>query len=133
MAKLSATEISQVLAGVPGCQNADCGECLKCRVRLTLMGRPPAEGHAITIGSLLSARTKQGLIEFVVNDERLQFPIDKAREIYEMFGGAIEAATTDQIVYEIMRDKGLPEAAVLAILAEMREKRQGSKGTVHAS
>jgi len=96
------------------------------------MGKPPTE-QAITIGSLLSSRTKQGLVEFVVNDERLQFPLDKAREIYEMFGGAIEAATTDQIVYEIMRDKGLPEPAVLAILGEMREKRQGSKGTVYAS
>jgi len=132
MVKLSASEVSQVLAGVPGCNSVECGECLRCRVRALLMGRPPGE-HAITVGSLLSARTKQGLVEFIVNDERLQFPLEKAREIYAMFGGAIEAATTDQIVYELMRDKGLPEPAVLAMLAEMREKRQGSKGTVHAS
>jgi hypothetical protein len=96
------------------------------------MGSPPTE-HAITIGSLLSARTHEGVVEFIVNDERIQFPLDKAREIYLMFGSAIEAATTDQIVYETMRDKGLPEAAVLSILAELREKRQGAKGTVYPS
>lgn len=138
---LQAAEISKILAHLPGCMGAPsdntspCGKesCLQCRARAALMGEPPDKGHSVVIGSIISHRTKQGMVEIVVDDNRLHLDVKKAREIYEMLGGAIEAAISDQIVFDLFRDKGIPESHVMTIISDLRERRQGSKGTVYAS
>ena len=90
----------------------------------------PKDGH-VECGSLLSARTKQGMVELVVNDEKIQIDIAKAKEIRDMLSEAIEAAITDEIVFRFLTTKvGLPEAAAARALVDLRELRQGSKGTV---
>lgn len=91
------------------------------------------ETKSIEVGSILSARTKEGRVEITVGKESLQIDIAKAREIYGFLGGAIEAATTDQIVFAALTDVGISEQAAGAFLLELREKRQGSKGVVYAS
>lgn len=84
----------------------------------------------LTIGTILSNRTKEGMVEFRINDELIaQFDIAKAKEIYHMFGEAIEAAVSDTLIYKFMREKvGMDEEKASRILLDFREIRQGTKG-----
>lgn len=85
----------------------------------------------IEIGTILSQRTKQGMVEFVLNGEKTQMTLDKAREVLGMLSGAIEAAVSDQLIYEFLTKKcDLPDRAASAALLDFRELRQGSRSTV---
>lgn len=85
----------------------------------------------IEIGTLLSQRTKQGMIEVAVNGERIQMDLDKAREVRAMLDGAIEAAVSDGLIYAFLTTKiGLSEDKASMALLDFRELRQGSKGVV---
>lgn len=88
----------------------------------------------IRIGSILSHRTNEGLVELVINGERAQMELSKAREVLGMLSGAIEAAVSDQLVFAFLTQKcGLrPETAGAALL-DFRELRQGSRALVHPS
>jgi hypothetical protein len=88
----------------------------------------------IEIGTILSARTKEGMVEFTLNSEKTQMDLPKAREVLGMLSAAIEAAVSDQLIYTFLTTKvGLePEKAVLA-LRDFRELRQGSRSTVYPS
>lgn len=138
---LSVTEISKALTYLPGCMGApseakepcEKDTCLQCRVRGALLGKAPAEGHSVSIASLLSARDEVGKVEMVVNGERIHLSIAKAREIYSMLGGAIEGAVTDEIVYKTLQQAGVAPAAIGRFLVDLREARQGSRGTVYPS
>jgi len=96
--------------------------------------KSPGEDH-IEIASILSTRTKQGMVEVHLNGESTQFDIAKAREVRDMLQGAIEAAITDTILYQFMKEKvGITEENRLAqILLDFRELRQGSKSVVYPS
>src|SRR5262245_11848885 len=84
------------------------------------------------IASILSARTKEGMIEFQINDQKVQMDLPKAREVRGMLDGAIEAAVSDTLIFKFLTSKiGLPEAAAARALLDFRELRQGSKGTVY--
>lgn len=89
----------------------------------------------IEIASILSTRTKQGMVEIHLNGESTQCDITKAREVRDMLQGAIEAAITDTILYQFMKEKvGITEEERLAqILMDFRELRQGSKSVVYPS
>lgn len=85
----------------------------------------------VEIGTLLSHRTKQGVVEMAVNGERIQMDLDKAREIHAMLGSAIEAAVSDTLIYAFLTQKiGLDEHRASAALLDFRELRQGSKDVV---
>ena len=85
----------------------------------------------IEIGSILSHRTKEGLVEFVLNGEKTQMDLPKAREVRGMLDGAIEAAVSDQLLFAFLTKKvGLSENAAAAALLDFRELRQGSRSTV---
>jgi hypothetical protein len=89
--------------------------------------------HHIEIGSILSARTKEGMVEFVLNGQKTQMDLPKAREILGMLSGAIEAAVSDQLLFQFLTGKkiGLPAEAAAAALLDFRELRQGSRETVY--
>lgn len=90
------------------------------------------ENNRIEIGTLLSARTKQGVVELQVNGERVQMELPKAREVLGMLSAAIEAAVSDQLLYAFLTTKvGLADAGAAAALLDFRELRQGSKSTVY--
>lgn len=91
------------------------------------------DNPSIEIGTIMSHQTKEGRVEMSVGGVAVQLSLSKAREVETFLRGAIEAATTDQIVWAALTDLGVPERAAGAFLLEMREKRQGSKGTVYAS
>lgn len=93
-----------------------------------------AETTTIETLSLLSARTKQGLVQLRVNDAVVQMDLDKAREVRGMLDGAIEAAVSDQLVYEYLTKKlGLDADRAGRALLDFRELRQGSRNVVFPS
>jgi hypothetical protein len=86
----------------------------------------------IEFASILSARTKQGAVEMVINGEMTQMELPKAREVLGMLSGAIEAAVSDQLLFQFLTTKiGLPEAAAARALLDFREMRQGSRESVY--
>lgn len=86
----------------------------------------------IEIATLLSARTKQGAIELVVNDTKTQMDLPKAREVLSMLSQAIEAAVSDELIFRFLSEKiGLQEDAAARALLDFREMRQGSRAAVY--
>ena len=85
----------------------------------------------IEIGTILCARTHEGMVEPTMNGERTQMDLPKAREVLGMLSGAIEAAVSDQLIFAFLTTKvGLPHEAAARALLEFRELRQGSRKTV---
>jgi hypothetical protein len=88
----------------------------------------------IEIGTLLSARTKHGLVEVMLNGERTQMDLDKAREVLGMLSSAIEAAVSDQLTYQFLTERiGLSDDQASRALLDFRELRQGSRKVVNPS
>jgi hypothetical protein len=88
----------------------------------------------LAFSTILSQRTKMGMIEFSFNDEMSQWDLDKAREIHRMLGEAIEAAVSDTLIHQFLVQKvGLDENKAAAALMDFRELRQGSRGTSQPS
>lgn len=86
----------------------------------------------IEIGSILSYRTKQGMVEFQLNGEKTQMDLAKAREVVGMLQGAIEAAVSDTLIYQFLTTKvGLSDEKASMALLDFRELRQGSRQTVY--
>jgi hypothetical protein len=86
----------------------------------------------IEVASILSQRTKQGMVELTVNGEKIQMDLDKAREVLGMLSGAIEAAVSDGLVFAFLTTRvGLSEDAAGRALLEFRELRQGSRHVVY--
>ena len=86
----------------------------------------------IQIGSILSHRTKEGMVELVVNGEKAQMDLPKAREVLGMLSGAIEAALSDGLIYAFLTKRiGLSDEKASAALLDFREMRQGSRETVY--
>lgn len=93
-----------------------------------------AAGDRIEVGSLLSAATKEGRVELVLNGEISQMDLPKAREVVGMLQSAIEAAVSDQLLYTFLTARvGLAPEAASAALLDFRELRQGSRQVVHPS
>lgn len=89
-------------------------------------------GTDITVSTLLSARTKEGRIDFTMNGELTQMDLDKAREVVGMLQGAIEAAMSDALLYRFLTETiGLEPERAGAALVDFRELRQGSRDTVN--
>lgn len=91
-----------------------------------------AEKHTtIELASILSQRTKQGMVELTLNGEKTQMDLDKAREVLGMLAGAIEAAVSDTLIYQFFTESvGFDEDKAARVLLEFRELRQGSRSTV---
>lgn len=85
----------------------------------------------IEIATILSQRTKEGMVEFILNGEKAQMDLPKAREVLGMLSGAIEAAVSDTLIYKFMTERvGLDENRAAQMLLDFRELRQGSRSTV---
>jgi len=86
----------------------------------------------IEIGTILSQRTKQGMVEFQLNGEKTLLDLPKAREVRAMLDGAIEAAVSDQLLFTFLTTRvGLSEDKAGAALLDFRELRQGSRAAVY--
>jgi hypothetical protein len=95
---------------------------------------PKPKETKIEVGTILSHRTKEGMVELLVNEERVLMELPKARLVRGMLDGAIEAAVSDQLMFKFLTEKiGLPEAAAARALLDFRELRQGSRSTVFPS
>lgn len=85
----------------------------------------------IAFSTILSQRTKMGMIEFSLNNEMSQWDLDKAREIHRMLGEAIEAAVSDTLIFRFLTEKvALSEDKAAQLLLDFRELRQGSRDFV---
>lgn len=102
---------------------------------LEIRKRPGSQSVGdFTVSSLVSASTSEGRVELSLNGERAQLDLDKAREIVRLLQGAIEAAISDQLMTQFLRDKvGLDEGRVTVALQDFREMRQGTRGTARPS
>lgn len=86
----------------------------------------------LEISTIVSHKTKQGMVNFNLNGEAAQFDLKKAREVVGMLQSAIEAAVSDQLIFEFLVKKcGFTEDNALTLLREFRDLRQGSYGTVY--
>lgn len=89
------------------------------------------EDIRVEITSIYGAATKKGLVEFTINGKKLQMDVPKAREIVLMLHGAIEAATSDELLMQFMVNRlGLSEDKSGVALLDFRKLRQGTVGTV---
>lgn len=99
---------------------------------IALRSKDGPVGSDIAVGSLLSARSKQGRVELSLNGDVTQMDLDKAREVVGMLQGAIEAAVSDQLIYAFLTTKiGLSDEQASTALLDFRELRQGSRATVY--
>lgn len=84
----------------------------------------------IEVASILSHRTKGGMVEFTLNGEKTQMDLPKAREVIGMLQGAVEAAVSDELMFKFLTTKiGLSEPAAATALLDLRELRQGTRTT----
>jgi hypothetical protein len=98
---------------------------------IALKSRGGSPNADITVSSLLSSRTKEGRVEFVVNSEIVQMDLGKAREVVGLLQGAIEAAVSDALLFKFLTEKvGLEPQRAAAALIDFREMRQGSRERV---
>ena len=85
----------------------------------------------LTTTSILSARTKEGMVGLAIDGTAIQMELPKAREVLGMLSEAIEAAVSDQLLFQFLTTKiGLPEEAAARALIDFRELRQGSREIV---
>ena len=85
----------------------------------------------IEIATILSHRTKEGVVELTLNGEKTQMDLAKAREVRGMLDGAIEAAVSDTLIFRFLTLRvKLSEEKAAAALLDFRELRQGSRSTV---
>ncbi|RPJ69037.1 MAG: hypothetical protein EHM24_19680 [Acidobacteria bacterium] len=92
---------------------------------------PPGETH-LAFATILSNRTKRGLVEMTVNQELVQMDVAKARYVAGMLLGAIEAAISDELIYTFLTTKvGLDDHAATRALWDFRTLRQGSPSAVN--
>jgi hypothetical protein len=83
----------------------------------------------VQVGSSFGSVTRRGLVEFTLNDQRSQMEPAKAREVGLMLLEAAEAATSDEIFVTLLEKIGIGIEAAGAALIDLREIRQGTRGT----
>lgn len=82
----------------------------------------------IIIGTILSADTKQGIIELDINGQKIQLELDEARALRTMLDGAIEAAISDTLMFAFLTKRmGLSDDKAADVMLEFRELRQGTR------
>lgn len=85
----------------------------------------------LEITTILSSRTREGMVNLSVEGGACQMDIPKAREVQRMLSEAIEAAISDTMLWRFLTDRvGLSEEQAAAALQDFRVIRQGSKDTV---
>lgn len=103
-------------------------KALMQHLRLKHARHDEARADNVAFSTILSSRTKMGMVEFSLNDEMSQWDLDKARQIHRMLGAAIEAAISDTLIYQFLTTKiGLSDAQASGALLDFRELRQGSR------
>jgi hypothetical protein len=109
-------------------------KALMQHLRLKHARHDEARTDEVAFSTILSSRTKTGMIEFSFNDAMSQWDLDKAREIHRMLGEAIEAAVSDTLIYAFLVGKvGLSDEQASRALLDFREIRHGSRDRVHPS
>lgn len=86
---------------------------------------------SIIVGSILAGRTREGRVEMSLNAEVTQMSLDEARKVHRDIGQAIEAAISDQLLWQFLTTQvDMPDGQAAAALLDFREMRQGSRGVV---
>jgi len=83
----------------------------------------------VTVASGFGAQSGKGHVDFTLNDERSQMEPAKAREIGLMLIEAAEAAMSDEMFVTLLQRVGLDAAGQGRLLLQLREIRQGTRGT----
>jgi hypothetical protein len=89
----------------------------------------------IEIKTILSSRTKEGMINFFLDVDgvklQTQWDVRKAKHICGMLQEAIEACISDEMIYKFFTQKvGFSDEKASMVLMDFRELRQGSFETI---
>jgi hypothetical protein len=88
----------------------------------------------VTVASGFGQNSQRGFVELTINDTLTQMDAKKAQEVGLMLLQASEAAQSDEIFVKLLKRLGISDGERHSlILLDLREMRQGSRGTVHPS
>lgn len=90
------------------------------------------KNQVVAFHSIFAANARVGMVEMYI-DEKLVLRVDirKAKELRDNFGGAIEAAISDELIVKFLTEKvGLDDERAVLALRDFRVMRQGSVDTV---
>lgn len=109
--------------------HAQAEHVLRAKGRMVAAGESDDPQDRVTVASGFGGATSRGFVELTLNDQLTQMDIAKAREIGLMLLEAAEAATSDQIIAQLLRDKiGIDDPDKIGhILLDLRELRQGTR------
>ncbi len=94
----------------------------------------PDDVTQIDVWTIVSARTREGMVGLRLNGEKTQMDLPKAREVLGMLSSAIEAAVSDQLLFRFLTDRvQLSDEQAGRALLDFREMRQGSREVIHPS
>lgn len=83
----------------------------------------------IEVASGFGQKSHRGFVDLTLNTTRSQLPSAKAREVGLMLLEAAEAATSDEIFVALMDKIGIGLEHAGKMLLDLRELRQGTRGT----
>lgn len=85
----------------------------------------PSPRDEILVESLVSSRTRKGMVQISWGDNRAQLTAEQARRHALLILEAAEAARSDELVFSLLTQKlGLPDAQAVAVIGSMREMRE---------
>jgi hypothetical protein len=100
-----------------------------------LRKRPRKELDNVTVASGYGTKSKRGFVELTIDETLTQMDATKAREVGLMLLEAAEAATSDEVFVQLLVKLGVPNDPQMTgqVLLDLRELRQGTRGTSYPS
>jgi hypothetical protein len=100
-----------------------------------LRKRPRKELDNVTVASGYGTKSKRGFVELTIDETLTQMDATKAREVGLMLREAAEAATSDEVFVQLLVKLGVPNDPQMTgqVLLDLRELRQGTRGTSYPS
>lgn len=106
----------------------------KQQAELVLGKKPRKDLDNVTVSSGFGQASQRGFVELTIDRTLTQMDAKKAREIGLMLLEAAEAATSDEIFLQLLTHVGIDDAERRGrILLDLRELRQGTRGTSYPS
>lgn len=104
------------------------------QAELVIAKKPRKETDNLTVSSGFGQASQRGFVELTIDDTLTQMDTAKAREVGLMLLEAAEAAQSDEMFLKLLDRIGITDAQARgAILLDLREMRQGTRGVSYPS
>ena len=104
-------------------------ESFRTRAEFVASKKPRKEVDNVTVSSGFGQASQRGFVELAIDETLTQMDTAKAREIGLMLIEASEAAQSDEIFIKLLDQMGIDAERGGRILLDLRELRQGTRGT----